>query len=126
MATDRGLVGLGNAGESFDEFGRGRHYESINRAGFDANERVKVLDSEGIDIAVMYPGLGLKLGAIQDPDLAVASCQVYNDWVAQWCATAPGRLVGTGALTRPPDSGTAAIRATSISKPTTMNNNGAR
>ena len=27
MATDRGLVGLGNAGESFDDFGRGRHYE---------------------------------------------------------------------------------------------------
>ena len=90
MATDRGLVGLGNAGESFDDFGRGRHYESINRAGFDANERVKVLDSEGIDIAVMYPGLGLKLGAILDPDLAVASCQVYNDWVAEWCSAAPG------------------------------------
>jgi uncharacterized protein len=98
MATDRGLVGLGNAGESFADFGRGRHYESINPAGFDANERVKVLDSEGIDLAVMYPGLGLKLGAIQDRDLAVASCQVYNDWVAEWCATAPDRLVGTGAL----------------------------
>ncbi len=35
MATDRGLVGLGNAGESFDEFGKGRHYESLNPAGFD-------------------------------------------------------------------------------------------
>src|SRR4029079_15281118 len=78
MATDRGLVGLGNAGESFDEFGRGRHYEDLNPAGFDARERVKVLDAEGIDIAVMYPGLGLKLGAIQDPDLAVESCKVYN------------------------------------------------
>ena len=56
MATDRGLVGLGNAGESFDEFGRGRHYEDLNPAGFDARERVKVLDAEGIDVAVMYPG----------------------------------------------------------------------
>ena len=36
MATDRGLVGLGNAGESFDDFGRGRHYEDLNPAGFDA------------------------------------------------------------------------------------------
>ena len=92
MATDRGLVGLGNAGESFDQFGKGRHYESINPAGFDATERLKVLDSEGIDIAVMYPGLGLKLGAIQDPDLAVV-VPVANDWIAQWCsaAGAPGR-----------------------------------
>jgi predicted TIM-barrel fold metal-dependent hydrolase len=98
MATDRGLVGLGNAGESFDEFGRGRHYEDLNPAGFDAHERVKVLDAEGIDIAVMYPGLGLKLGAIQDPDLAVESCKVYNDWLADWCAHAPDRLAGVGAL----------------------------
>src|SRR5436190_1739287 len=98
MATDRGLVGLGNAGESFDEFGKGRHYEDLNPAGFDPHERVKVLDAEGIDVSVMYPGLGLKLGAITDPDLAVASCQVYNDWLAQWCAQAPDRLVGVGAL----------------------------
>ncbi len=98
MATDRGLVGLGNAGESFDEFGRGRHYEDLNPAGFDARERVKVLDAEGIDVAVMYPGLGLKLGAIRDQDLAVESCKVYNDWLAEWCAQSRDRLVGVGAL----------------------------
>ncbi len=98
MATDRGLVGLGNAGESFADFGRGRHYEDLNPAGFDAGERVKVLDAEGIDVSVMYPGLGLKLGAIHDRDLAVASCEVYNDWLADWCAQAPDRLIGVGAL----------------------------
>jgi predicted TIM-barrel fold metal-dependent hydrolase len=98
MATDRGLVGLGNAGESFADFGRGRHYEELNPAGFHPHERVKVLDAEGIDVSVMYPGLGLKLGAIQDPDLAVACCAVYNDWLADWCAQEPDRLVGVGAL----------------------------
>jgi predicted TIM-barrel fold metal-dependent hydrolase len=98
MATDRGLVGLGNAGESFDDFGRGRHYEDLNPAGFDAAERVKVLDSEGIDLSVIYPGLGLKLGGIRDPELATWSCRVYNDWLAEWTATAPDRLRGVGAL----------------------------
>jgi predicted TIM-barrel fold metal-dependent hydrolase len=98
IATDRGLVGLGNAGEDFVDFGRGRHYEALNPAGFEPLERVKVLDAEGIDVSVMYPGLGLKLGGIVDRDLAVASCQVYNDWIAQWCAQAPDRLVGVGAL----------------------------
>jgi predicted TIM-barrel fold metal-dependent hydrolase len=98
MVTDRGLVGLGNAGETFEDFGRGRHYEDLNPAGFDARERVKVLDSEGIDLSVMYPGMGLKLGGIQDPELAVHSCAVYNDWIADWCATAPDRLQGVGAL----------------------------
>jgi predicted TIM-barrel fold metal-dependent hydrolase len=98
IATDRGLVGLGNAGESFEAFGQGRHYEDLNPAGFDAGERVKVLDSEGIDLAVIYPGLGLKLGGIRDPELATWSCRVYNDWLAAWTDAAPDRLRGVGAL----------------------------
>jgi predicted TIM-barrel fold metal-dependent hydrolase len=98
MVTDRGLVGLGNAGESFVDFGKGRHYEDLNPAGFDPRERVKVLDSEGIDVTVVYPGMGLKLGGIRDPELAVASCQVYNDWIAEWCSVAPDRLKAVGAL----------------------------
>jgi predicted TIM-barrel fold metal-dependent hydrolase len=46
----------------------------------------------------MYPGLGLKLGGIQDPELAIASCRVYNDWMAEYVAAAPERLGGVGAL----------------------------
>ena len=98
IVTERGLIGLGNAGESFENFGHGRHYEECNPAGFDPHERVKVLDSEGIDVSVMYPGLGLKLGGITDAPLAVASCAVYNDWIAEWCSAAPHRLKGVGAL----------------------------
>jgi uncharacterized protein len=113
VATDRGLVGLGNAGETFDEFGRGRHYQDLNPAGFDAAERVKVLDSEGIDLSVIYPGLGLKLGGIVDPDLAVWSCRVYNDWIAEWTASAPDRLRGVGALPMQ-DPAAAAVEARRI------------
>jgi uncharacterized protein len=98
IATDRGLVGLGNAGESFENFGQGRHYEELNPAGFDAAERIKVLDAEGIDLAVIYPGLGLKLGGIRDPELAVWSCRLYNDWLAEWTALDHRRLRGVGAL----------------------------
>ena len=47
---------------------------------------------------MLYPGLGLALGGIQDPELAVASCRVYNDWIADYASTAPDRLVGVGAL----------------------------
>jgi predicted TIM-barrel fold metal-dependent hydrolase len=98
MTNDRGLVGLGNAGESFENFGQGRHYQDLNAAGFDAKERVKVLDSEGIDLTVVYPGLGLKLGGIQDPELAVWSCKVWNDWAAEWASTAPDRIKSVGAI----------------------------
>src|SRR5580765_4336445 len=56
LITDRGLVGLGNAGTSFADLGRGRRYADGNRAGFDARERLRVLDEEHIDAAVLYGG----------------------------------------------------------------------
>ena len=98
LITDRGLVGLGNAGGSFENLGQGTHYEEIAPGGFDPRERLRVLDAEGIDIAVLYPGLGLSLGAIEDVELAVASCRVYNDWIAEYCAADRTRLVGVAAL----------------------------
>ena len=98
LITDRGLVGLGNAGTSFENLGQGTHYEEISPAGFDPRARLLVLDAEGIDVAVLYPGLGLSLSAIEDPELAVASCRVYNDWIAEYCAAYRARLVGVAAL----------------------------
>jgi predicted TIM-barrel fold metal-dependent hydrolase len=98
MLSDRGVAGLGNAGRSYEDFGRGMHYEELEPAGFDPSARVKVLDAEGIDVAVLYPGLGLALAGIRDPELAVASCRVYNDWIADFAGRHPDRLVGVGAL----------------------------
>ncbi len=98
MLSDRGIAGLGNAGQSYADYGRGTHYQDLNPAGFDPDERVKVLDAEGIDIAVLYPGLGLALGGIRDGELAAASCRVYNEWIADFCSRHPDRLAGVGAL----------------------------
>jgi hypothetical protein len=96
--TDRGLVGLGNAGTPFVDLGQGRRYADGHPGGFDPRERLRVLDAEGIDAAVLYPGLALSLPAIHDPALAVASCRVYNDWIAEFCAADPQRLFGVAAL----------------------------
>jgi predicted TIM-barrel fold metal-dependent hydrolase len=98
IITDRGLAGLGNAGANNVDLGRGTHYQDLNPAGFDGKARLPVMDAEGIDIAVLYPGLGFSLGAIRDPALGVASCQVYNDWIAEYCSADPKRLVGAAAL----------------------------
>ncbi|HVM65326.1 MAG TPA: amidohydrolase family protein [Acidimicrobiales bacterium] len=98
LYAERGVAGLGNAGESYADFGRGTHYADLNPAGFDPSERIKVLDAEGIDVSVLYPGLGLALGGIRDPELAVASCRVYNEWIASYAAADPTRLVGVGAV----------------------------
>ena len=105
--TDRGLVGLGNAGTSFAELGKGRRYADGNRAGFDPRARLGVLDAEGIDVAVLYGGLALSLPAIHDPELAVWHSRVYNDWLADFCAADRHRLRGAAAL--PLQDPTAAI-----------------
>jgi predicted TIM-barrel fold metal-dependent hydrolase len=96
--TDRGLVGLGNAGTSFADLGKGRRYADGNPAGFEPKARLAVLDAEGIDVAVLYGGLALSLPAIHDPELAVWHCRVYNDWVAEFCAASPRRLHAAAAL----------------------------
>jgi predicted TIM-barrel fold metal-dependent hydrolase len=59
---------------------------------------VRVLDDEGIDIAVLYPTMGLLFGpldpipAIQDPQFVLACQRAYNDWVGEYCRSAPDRL----------------------------------
>src|SRR5687767_14856997 len=49
-----GLAGLGNAGTKLNQnFGNALLYEEMNPAGFDPHERVKVLDEEGLQVAVL-------------------------------------------------------------------------
>jgi predicted TIM-barrel fold metal-dependent hydrolase len=95
-----GLAGLGNAGmRKNQDFGNSLRYpDDLHRGGWDPNERVGVMDAEGIDIAVLYGGLAQSLGGFDDLGLAVASHQVWNDWMAEWCSAAPDRLVGTAVL----------------------------
>lgn len=70
----------------------------VRAGGRDPVERVRVLDDEGINAAVLYPSLGLMFGLYDDPDAAAALCASYNDWLADYCATDPRRLIGVALL----------------------------
>ena len=100
VAIPMGLAGLGNAGmHQNQDFGNALRYpDDLNPGGWDPKERLGVMDREGIDIAVLYCGLGQSLGGFTDVDLAVASHQVWNDWIADWTSTDPERLVGTAVI----------------------------
>jgi predicted TIM-barrel fold metal-dependent hydrolase len=95
-----GLAGLGNAGmHNNHDFGNSLRYpDDLHRGGWDPGERLRVMDDEGIDIAVLYCGLGQALGGIRDPALAVACHRVWNDWIAKWTARDPMRLVGSSVI----------------------------
>ena len=101
VGTDRGLVGLSNAGHAQRRLRTGMRYEDDNPAGFDAKERVKVLDEEGIDVAVLYCGLGQSPRRHPGPASSRwRRAQVWNDWIADWTSAAPDRLVGSAVISR--------------------------
>ena len=77
---------------------RGRSYNEGAPAGFDPKLRVAENDREGIDIAVLYPTLGLFLNGIRDLEQADLACRIYNDWLADFCRYAPERFVGIAIL----------------------------
>jgi predicted TIM-barrel fold metal-dependent hydrolase len=79
-------------------------YTEGHAAAWDPGERLRVLDDEGIDRCVLYPSMAMLLGPL-DPIAAVhdvrfvRDCQrAYNDWVADYCATAPGRLLAMATI----------------------------
>src|SRR5205823_1118597 len=51
-------------------------------------------DAEGVDLAVLYPSMGLGIGLLDDLAAAQRAARAYNDWLAQLCRAAPERLKG--------------------------------
>jgi len=62
--------------------------------GWDPAERLKDMESEGVDASILYTTYGFTLFACQDPELQEACLRVYNDWLAEFCRHAPERLGG--------------------------------
>jgi predicted TIM-barrel fold metal-dependent hydrolase len=61
---------------------------------YNAEAQVMGMAMEGVDIAVLYPTTGLSLIARDnlDPQLSLALCQAYNDWIHEFCRYSPERL----------------------------------
>ena len=55
---------------------------------------------EGLDIAVLFPTRGLHTLAepFMDPPFAAAIARAYNDWMYDFCAPAPDRLIGAAMI----------------------------
>ncbi|MGA2409374.1 MAG: amidohydrolase family protein [Candidatus Binataceae bacterium] len=71
-------------------------YEAARPSGWDPVERLKDQEIDGIVAEVLYSTLGIVLFNLKDIELQRACLRVYNDWVAEFCAHAPKRLIGTG------------------------------
>ena len=69
-------------------------YRPVRARGYDAVSTLEAMDLEGIDIAVVYRTFAHMVVSIDDleADYAAACCAAFNDWLAAYCAAAPGRL----------------------------------
>jgi predicted TIM-barrel fold metal-dependent hydrolase len=54
--------------------------------------------ADGIGASVLYPTQQMQHYAVRNSPLVSATCRVYNDWLAEFCASDPLRLRGVAAL----------------------------
>jgi predicted TIM-barrel fold metal-dependent hydrolase len=62
--------------------------------GYDAEAQVMGMEMEGIDIAVLFPTVGLSFLARDDmdPKFSAAICRAYNYWLHNFCQHSPDQL----------------------------------
>jgi predicted TIM-barrel fold metal-dependent hydrolase len=88
-----------NGGE--DPFQKRRErFKAAAERGWDGVSQLEAMDTEGIDVAVVYPSRGLFAQAIDDvdPAFAAAIARAYNDWLHDYCKPDPNRLLGAGMI----------------------------
>jgi predicted TIM-barrel fold metal-dependent hydrolase len=93
----RGILGaLGGVGMDAGELltpGRKTYADGCPLGSYEPKARLKVMEEEGIDVALLYPTIGIFWeGWVQDPKLATAYCRAYNRWLVDFCRESPKRL----------------------------------
>jgi len=89
-----------SAGLSSDELKRA--FEdgalAVRAGGSDPAARLPDMAADGVAAEVLYPSVALQAFRVRDAALQRACFRVYNDWLADFCAAAPERLVGVALI----------------------------
>jgi predicted TIM-barrel fold metal-dependent hydrolase len=95
--TIAGIGLISNAGARFDapetisDHGR---FEDVHIGGYDPEQHLKDMQIDGVAGEVLYPSQGLFYFKVANSQLMSAIFRTYNDWLAEFCSTAPDRLKG--------------------------------
>lgn len=66
---------------------------------WDPHVRIKHMDQEGIDVAVLFGGaVHVGVSGLDNPGFAASMAKAYNTWVASYCEACPKRLRATAAV----------------------------
>lgn len=92
---------------AFNAFDRGGYTDPTERRAGVAELRLADMDRDGVEAHVIYgPVTSIKL---DDSELRDACYRAYNDWLAEFCAVAPDRLIGVPMLPEDPESAVAEL-----------------
>ena len=64
-------------------------YGKLGMRVHDVPTRLRDMDTEGIDISVLFPTRSFAVTMLPEKDYAAAFCRAYNEWVASICAESP-------------------------------------
>src|SRR6266540_6344653 len=92
-----------------------QRWSDVPSAAYEAAERLKAMDTAGIDYSVLYPtvaGLaGETFGRLTDAELELACVRAYNDWlIDEWAATSERFVPQCIVPIYPPEATAAEIR----------------
>ena len=91
------MFAAGKRGQELREH-MGKGYEASRPSGWDPSERAKDQDIDGVLAEVLYTSNGLPLFGLEDAELQYACFRVFNDWLAEYCAANPKRLMGVALI----------------------------
>jgi predicted TIM-barrel fold metal-dependent hydrolase len=80
------------------ELPRPVQHQSIAHGGIDPHARVKDMEVEGIQVAVLYPSGTPSMCAVPDTRLEAALYRAYHRWLADYCAPYQDRLKGVAVV----------------------------
>src|SRR5262249_49856672 len=74
-------------GEADPFAARRERFKAAAERGWDGVSQLEAMDTEGIDVAVVYPSRGLFAQALDDldPAFAAAIARAYNNWLHDYC-----------------------------------------
>jgi predicted TIM-barrel fold metal-dependent hydrolase len=94
LATVAGFEGeeLSRLRSDFDYWRDGR--KSI----FDPAARIGDMDKDTVAAEVIFPSYMPRMFYMRDADLQRRCAEICNDWITEYCQTAPSRLIGTASI----------------------------
>jgi predicted TIM-barrel fold metal-dependent hydrolase len=65
----------------------------VHPGAYDPARRIELMDEQGIAVSVLFPSITLGLDDVAEQGYRQAHAVAYNDWVADFCAEDPLRLL---------------------------------